>query len=65
MAKKYDPKNRVWYGHNAREWADHLKSLGSAGGSLPASVAGRLKSPEPPKEQTPPAPDSGPHRSWK
>jgi hypothetical protein len=59
-----DLNTGVRYDHTPSEWAEHLRRMGGAGMSLPASIAARLQSPEPPQEQGP-AQDSGPRRSRK
>ena len=61
---KICPKTGVRYDHTPSEWAEFLTRMGGAGMSLPASIAARLQSPEPPQEQDP-AQDSGPRRSRK
>jgi len=61
---KICPKTGVRYDHTPSEWAEHLRRMGGgAGMSLPASIAARIHPPEPPQEQDPASPDSGPRRS--
>jgi hypothetical protein len=56
---KICPKTGVRYDHTPTEWAEHLRRMGGAGMSLPASIAARIKPPEPPQEQDPAAQGCG------